>query len=78
MKRYDRHQSSGVLKNETVPRHDQFKVYQLIWQRFMASKWNLRSNDTVSVEVSSRKSSKDLFAACQRIDSEVFRLPMSL
>jgi DNA topoisomerase-1 len=42
-------------KMKTFLSHDQFKLYQLIWKRFMASQMEAAVYDTVSVEVSSQK-----------------------
>ena len=43
---------------------EQFKVYQLIWQRFMASQMESAVFDTVSVDVTSRKTKEEfLFRA---------------
>ena len=44
---------------------DQFKLYQLVWQRFMASQMEAAVFDTLSVEISALKTiRKYLFRAC--------------
>ena len=54
---------------------DQFRLYQLIWQRFVASQMESAVFDTLSVEVTGKSSAARIPAARFRFDRPIPRLP---
>ena len=57
---------------------DQFKLYQLIWQRFVASQMEAAVYDTLTVEVDCPRTAAQLSAARLRLGAEVPRFPGGL
>ena len=54
---------------------DQFRLYQLIWQRFVASQMSPALYDTLSVEVLGKTASSTILVPCFRLGGGLPRLP---
>ena len=59
-------------------KEDEFKVYKLIWQRFVASQINPAVFDQTTVDIDAKHGNDSLLVPRDRIGPEVRRLPESL
>ena len=57
---------------------DEFKVYKLIWQRFVASQMNPAVFDQTTVDIDAKSAQRDFLVPRHRIGDEVRRLPQGL
>jgi len=59
-------------------KEDEYKVYKLIWQRFVASQITPAVFDQTTVDIDAKVERRDILVPRHRIGSEVRRLPQSL
>ena len=68
--------SSGQIKQYL--QEDEYKVYKLIWQRFVASQMNPAIFDQTTVDIDANTAARPLSLPRDRVGAEVRRLPEGL